>query len=123
VCAFSGKIHFQFAAVVWLLIQVGVDDVFLNPIPFLVGSVFPDCDHRRAPMGRIFPMWILCTHRGFTHTLPAMAAFSIPIGIFYSWKWALLFASGYLLHLMMDDGTPMRVKWIKGHTRKKRAYR
>lgn len=105
------------------MIQVGVDDVFLNPIPFLIGSVFPDCDHKAAPMGRIFPMWLFFNHRGFTHTLPSLLLFSLPIGIFYSWKWALLFGAGYFLHLMMDDGTPMRVKWWKGHKRRKRAYR
>lgn len=121
-CVFSGKIHFNFALIVWLMIQVGVNDVFLNPIPFLIGSVFPDCDHRRAPMGRILPLWLVFNHRGFTHTLPSLVCFSLPIGIFYSWKWALLFGSGYLLHLMMDDGTPMRVKWLRGH-RRKRAYR
>lgn len=101
---------------------MGIDDVFLNPIPFLIGSVFPDCDHRKAPMGRIIPLWLFFNHRGFTHSLVALVLFSLPIGIFYSWKWCLLFAAGYLLHLAMDDSTPMRVKWLLGHKRK-RAYR
>jgi membrane-bound metal-dependent hydrolase YbcI (DUF457 family) len=119
---FSGKIHFQFSLIIWLLIQlVGVTDVFLNPIPFLIGSVFPDCDHKRAPMGRIIPLWLLFNHRGFTHTLTGVALFSLPIGLFYSWKWCMLFACGYVLHLMMDSSTPMGVKWLRGH--KKRAYR
>jgi membrane-bound metal-dependent hydrolase YbcI (DUF457 family) len=72
-------------------------------------------------MGRLFPVWLICNHRGFTHTLFGMALFALPIGIFYSWKWCMLFACGYLLHLMMDSGTPMGIKWIKGHKRK-RAY-
>jgi membrane-bound metal-dependent hydrolase YbcI (DUF457 family) len=119
VCVFSGKIHFQFALIIWFLIQfIGVQDVFLNPIPFLIGSVFPDCDHKRAPMGRILPMWLLFNHRGFTHTLPALLLFSLPVGMFYSWKWCMLFACGYLLHLAMDDGTPMRVKWLYGHKKR-----
>ena len=118
---FSGKIHFQFALILWILIQMGVDHVFLNPIPFLIGSVFPDCDHRQAPMGRLFPLWLCFNHRGFTHTLPAIALFSLPVGIFISWKWAALFACGYLLHLLMDSSTPMGIKWLHGHKRK--AYR
>jgi membrane-bound metal-dependent hydrolase YbcI (DUF457 family) len=95
-------------------------DVFINPIPFLIGSVFPDADHPKAPMGRILPLHWFFNHRGFTHTLGGMVVFSLPIGIFYSWKWAGLFALGYLLHLAMDDGTPMRVKWIRGHKRRRR---
>lgn len=117
---FSGKIHFHFALIVWVLIQSGVDDVFLNPIPFLIGSLFPDADHRRAPIGSIIPLWIVFNHRGFTHTLMGVVVFSLPIGVFYSWKWCALFACGYLLHLMMDAGTPMGIKWIRGHKRRKK---
>jgi membrane-bound metal-dependent hydrolase YbcI (DUF457 family) len=95
-------------------------DHFFNPIPFLIGSVFPDCDHRKAPMGRILPMWIFFNHRGFTHTITSLVLFSLPIGIFYKWEWAGLFALGYLLHLAMDDSTPMRIKWWKGHKRRRR---
>lgn len=103
--------------------MVGVNNVWFNPIPFLIGSVFPDCDHRNAPMGRLFPAWLLFNHRGFTHTIWGLVIFSLPIGIFYSWKWALIFACGYFLHLMMDTGTPMGIKWFTGHKRKKKkAY-
>jgi membrane-bound metal-dependent hydrolase YbcI (DUF457 family) len=106
----------------WVLFQgVCFQDVWLNPIPFLIGSVFPDADHKHAPMGRLIPLWLLFNHRGFTHSIPALVIFSAPIGMFYSWKWCALFACGYLLHLAMDDSTPMRVKWLRGH--KKRAYR
>ena len=120
---FSGKIHFQFALILYVMFQlICFQDTFLNPIPFLIGSVFPDCDHPKAPIGRICPMWLFFNHRGFTHTLPAIAVFSLPIGIWYDWKWCMLFALGYLLHLAMDDSTPMRVKWWKGHKRRK-AYR
>jgi membrane-bound metal-dependent hydrolase YbcI (DUF457 family) len=58
-------------------------DVFINPIPFLIGSVFPDSDHPKAPMGRILPLHWFFNHRGFTHTLGGMVVFSLPIGIFY----------------------------------------
>ena len=122
VVIWSGKMHVQFNFIIWIFIQLGVDHVFLNPIPFLIGSLWPDCDHKKAPIGRLFPVWLICTHRGFTHTLGGMVLFSLPIGIFYSWKWCMLFAGGYLLHLMMDSSTPMGIHWIKGHRKKKRKF-
>lgn len=100
--------------------MVGVNNVWFNPIPFLIGSVFADCDHKQAPMGRLFPVWLVCNHRGFTHTVWGLALFSLPIGIFYSWKWCLIFACGYFLHLVMDSSTPMGIKWIRGHKRRKK---
>jgi membrane-bound metal-dependent hydrolase YbcI (DUF457 family) len=119
VCVFSGKIHFNFALLIWIM-MVGVNNFWFNPIPFLIGSVFPDCDHKRAPMGRFLPLWLLFPHRGFTHTLFGLVLFSSLLALYY-WKWGIIFACGYFLHLAMDSGTPMGIKWIRGH--KKRAYR
>lgn len=120
VCAFSGSIHWRFAVIVWILIQVGVHDVWLNPIPFLIGSLFPDCDCRTAPIGRIFPLWLIFNHRGFTHTIGGILVFTFPVVYYMGLKWGILFAGGYLLHLMMDSGTPMGIKWMTGHKRKKK---
>jgi membrane-bound metal-dependent hydrolase YbcI (DUF457 family) len=112
VCVFSGSIHWKFALIVWIFLQLGVDgSVFLNPIPFLVASIFPDCDHKRAPMGRILPLWLFFKHRGFTHSLYALVLCSCLVSL-YDLKWGLLFAGGYFLHLMMDSGTPMGVNWL-----------
>jgi membrane-bound metal-dependent hydrolase YbcI (DUF457 family) len=116
---FSSKIHWGFTLIVWCMIQVQVNDVFLNPIPLLIGSLFPDTDIKYSKLGKFIPLWLLFNHRGFTHTLPAMVLFSLPIGMFYSWKWCALFACGYLLHLAMDSSTPMGIKWITGHKRRK----
>jgi membrane-bound metal-dependent hydrolase YbcI (DUF457 family) len=110
---FSGKMHFQFAVIVWILLQVGVDHEFLNPIPFLIGTMVPDCDHRKAPMGRILPLWLFFRHRGFTHSLVALALFSGLVSL-YDLKWGILFAGGYFLHLMMDSGTPSGIAWLLG---------
>lgn len=119
VCVFSGSIHWKFAFILWLLF-VGMSNVWINPIPFLIGSLFPDADHKKAPIGRLFPLWLIFKHRGFTHTLVGLVVFSLPIGIWYNWKWAATFAVGYLLHLAMDSSTPMGIKWIRGHKRRKR---
>jgi inner membrane protein len=92
------------------MIQVGVDHVFLNPIPYLLGSIFPDCDHKRAPMGKIFPVWLFCKHRTITHSMYGLLAFSSLVSL-YNVKWGILFASGYLLHLLEDSSTPMGINW------------
>lgn len=103
--------HLTFNFYVWILLQLGVDHVFLNPIPFLVGSLFPDADHRKAPMGRIFPIWLVCRHRGFTHSVGGIFIFSSLVAL-YDLKWGVLFAGGYFLHLVEDSSTPQGVKWF-----------
>lgn len=118
--AFSGKIHWQFAFIIWVLVQMQLD-VWLNPIPFLIGSVFPDADIKYSTIGKFIPLWLIWKHRGFTHSLTALVLFSAPIA-YWNFKWGCLFAVGYLLHLLMDSSTPMGIRWKLGH-RKKRAFR
>jgi membrane-bound metal-dependent hydrolase YbcI (DUF457 family) len=111
VCVWPGRLHVSFNFLIWIMVQVGVDHVFLNPIPFLVGSLFPDCDHPKAPMGRVFPLWWICKHRGFSHTVYGLLAFSSLVSL-YSIKWGLLFGAGYLLHLLEDSSTPMGINFL-----------
>lgn len=114
----SGRVHVGFAFLLWILIQTGVEQThayFINPVPFLIGSLFPDCDHRKAPMGKILPLWLFFKHRGFTHSLVSLVVFTSPLVIWGKYEWAITFALGYLLHLAMDDSTPMRVRWLVGH--------
>lgn len=111
VVAFSGRIHFGFAVIVWVMIQMGVDRVFLNPIPLLFATLLPDSDHPRSPIGRFIPLWLIWKHRTFTHTIWAMILFSIPFFI-YSFKWGCMFCLGYFLHLTLDSGTYTSIKWF-----------
>jgi inner membrane protein len=119
VCAFSGKIHWQFAFLVWLLIQIQIPE-WINPLPFLLGSIFPDADIRKSMIGKIIPLWLFFKHRQFVHSLQAAVLFSLPVVCIY-WKWGILFFIGFLFHLMMDSGTPSGIRWI--YRRRKRAYR
>lgn len=119
VCVFSGKIHWNFALLVWLLIQIQIPD-WINPIPFLIGSIFPDADIRKSLIGKFIPLWIWFKHRTFIHSLQSAVLFSIPVTLFY-WKWGVLFFLGYLFHMMMDSGTPMGIVWI--YKKRKRAHR
>jgi inner membrane protein len=86
----------------------------------MFGAMFPDADHKKAPIGRFIPLWLFFKHRGFTHSFAGLVVFSLPF-MYYSVKWMCIFAAGYMLHLMLDAGTPMGVKWMFGHKRKKRV--
>jgi membrane-bound metal-dependent hydrolase YbcI (DUF457 family) len=99
----NGKVHWGFALMLYLFFVVGNGKMFfvLNPIFMLIGSLFPDADHKRAPMGRFVPLWLFFSHRGFTHTLYALILFALPLMLF-NWKWALSFAIGYFSHLILD---------------------
>jgi membrane-bound metal-dependent hydrolase YbcI (DUF457 family) len=120
-CVFSGKIHYSFALIIWLLLVLIPDNPPpLKLIPFLIGSVFPDADHRKAPMGRILPLWLFFKHRGFTHTIWGLIFFGSILSLFTSMYWTISFSLGFLLHLMMDSSTPMGVNWLG---KKKKPYR
>lgn len=116
--AFSGALHWRFAFLIWIILQLKAPYI-INPIPMLIGSLFPDTDHKNAPIGMILPLWLFFNHRGFTHSLVGLVVFTAPI-LYYNWKWGVLFAAGYMLHLCMDGCTPMGIKWFMGHKRKKR---
>jgi inner membrane protein len=85
-------------------------DHILNPIFIIIGSLFPDGDHKHAPMGKILPLWLICKHRGFTHSIQGMVGFTAIIGMFNLY-WGLSFGIGYFTHLILDAMTPSGVKW------------
>jgi len=111
--AFSGKFHVSFIVVIYLYIAIGNEHLgeILNPILLVIGALFPDADHRYAPAGRIFPLWLVCKHRGFTHSWEGLILFSGLVAVF-SYMWALSFACGYYSHLLLDSLTPSGVKWF-----------
>ena len=50
----------------------------------MLGLLFPDIDNKHSLISKIliFPFHKLTKHRGFTHSLPGMMLFSIPLYIF-----------------------------------------
>lgn len=110
-CVFTGKIHWGMGILIWAMLQMGIDTLFLNPIPFMFATMLPDADIKYSKIGKILPLWLIWKHRTFTHTIWALILFSIPF-FTYSLKWGILFCSGYFLHLAMDSGTKMSVKWL-----------
>lgn len=117
---FKGKVHWGFALALYLFLIVNDPrlDHYLNPILVVIGSLFPDADHKHAPAGKIFPLWLVFTHRGFTHTIWGLVIFSGVVSIFNN-AWAASFAFGYLTHLLLDSLTPSGVHWLG----KKKAHR
>lgn len=101
---------------IWVIL-VGMGNFWLNPIPLLIASTLPDADHKRAPMGRFIPMWLIWKHRTFTHTVWAMILFSLP---FFSLKfqYGISFVIGYFLHLVLDSGTPSGIRWLGKYPKK-----
>lgn len=69
-----------------------------------IGSILPDCDHPNALINRvIFPLRIipkLTVHRGFTHSMTAIALIYLVLLTPYSWLYPL--ALGYALHIGAD---------------------
>lgn len=82
-----------------------------------IGGLLPDSDHKKSLIGGIFPMWIFCKHRGFTHSWLALMAFSLCVFFMTNWYVAIVFAFGYFSHLLIDWRVPWR--WPK----KKRRYK
>lgn len=119
--AFSGKVHLNFAILIWLLLVFN-GKAWIPPIPFFIGSVFPDCDIRYSMIGKVFPMWIFFKHRGWIHSWYGLILFSLP-WLYHSWEWSLSFAAGFLLHLLMDSSTPSGIRWFAQKTKRKRFAR
>lgn len=112
----NGRIHTSFNFLLWAMF-VGMGNFWLNPIPLLIASTLPDADHRNAPMGRILPLWLIWKHRTFTHTVFAMALFSLPF-FALKFQYGISFVMGYFLHLVLDSGTPSGVKWLGKNPKK-----
>lgn len=119
--AFKGKVHWSFALILYIYLACVDKNAYhyLNPLLVIAGSLFPDCDHRHAPAGKILPLWLVFKHRTFTHTIWGLVIFSVAIAA-YRWDYGLSFALGYCTHLLLDSMTPSGIKLFGG---KRKAYR
>jgi membrane-bound metal-dependent hydrolase YbcI (DUF457 family) len=117
---FNGRIHWVFGLAVYLYLVLGnwELDHILNPFLVVIGSLFPDADHRKAPAGKMLPLWLFFRHRGFTHSLEGMICFLLPL-LAYNRLYALSFGIGYITHLLLDSLTPSGVRWIYFKKKKK----
>lgn len=77
-----------------------------DPRWMLVGGVvalLPDTDTRHSMLGRYIPLWLLFTHRRFTHSYLALLLVT-----FVTWKWsdslaiALIISAAYASHIVLD---------------------
>jgi inner membrane protein len=108
----SGRTHI----VVATALTAGVCYTQQYPIHFILcgalGGLWPDTDTKKSIMGRLFPLWLICKHRGFTHSLLGLFIFTFVIaGIECNIETVVCFAVGYFSHLILDWTTPMGIPW------------
>lgn len=90
-----------------------------NPLYGVIGGLLPDCDHPKAPAGKVLPLWLFgIKHRSrWTHSWIPLAVITL-ITVTTGFDWGL--ALGYLSHIVADSITPLGVP-ITGDD--KRKYR
>ncbi len=110
---FKGYTHILFA--------VALYNVFFPFNLFAVciialGSLVPDIDHPFSILGRYNVFASLMKHRGFMHTLPALALWFIPF--ISAPQLYLYFAWGYILHLLGDTFNKTGIMWLYPYKKK-----
>lgn len=88
----------------------------------LLGALLPDIDHPRSYLGRLFrfisvPIYRLCGHRGFTHSLLAWLLIilfltQLPNSYWLSDTLIQAFLLGYLSHLVGDMLTAKGIHFL-----------
>ncbi|MEK6886479.1 MAG: metal-dependent hydrolase [Nanoarchaeota archaeon] len=69
----------------------------------LIAGIFPDIDHPKSKIGRIFkPFSYLFSHRGFTHSLLVLPVISLILYKLEYYAFALPILIGYKSHLLGD---------------------
>lgn len=109
--AWNGYQHALFGGLLWWVLHDMHFGVAFYLLPMILGAVFPDADHPKAPAGRMIPLWLVFKHRTFTHTLWGLLLFSGFWCLLFGISGAISFATGYLTHLLTDALTPMGIRW------------
>ena len=95
--AFSGFTHIVIGIVVWIFFPQ------LNLPILILGSLFPDCDHRKAAMGRILPLWLVgFKHRSVTHKMWFVTVIALLIDLYWIKGIGWSFLIGCVSHIMGD---------------------
>jgi membrane-bound metal-dependent hydrolase YbcI (DUF457 family) len=81
---------------------------------FLLGTVFPDCDHKDTKIGKVIPLWRVMRHRTWTHSIwfvllcVVLGFCFVSLDLFVG-PLLLWFAAGYFGHLFWDDRSVLGV--------------
>ncbi|VAY02299.1 Inner membrane protein YdjM [Arsenophonus endosymbiont of Aleurodicus dispersus] len=88
----------------------------------LLGALLPDIDHPLSYLGRLFrfisvPIWRLCGHRGFTHSLLAwvlilLLSTKLTTSYWVSYTLVQAFLLGYFSHLVGDMLTAKGIPFL-----------
>lgn len=107
----TGRTHMLSSGILGLMVCYKMDVPAIYTYACVVGSLFPDADHRSAILGRMLPLWLFFKpHRNnLLHSLPGAFVFS-GLMLFAGGPSAFMFFIGYLLHLGLDMLNPMGVR-------------
>ena len=88
--------HLAFGVFIFSLFAYFLDYNFIYLIPLAIGAVIPDVD-------------LKFKHRKIFHNIWVMTGISIGLYYYLNWIWSILFAIGFISHLILDALTPMGV--------------
>lgn len=102
---FKTHLAFGFLLAIFSLNYIPAESQFIFAFIVLAASALPDVDHPNSKLGsKVKPIAWLFDHRGFFHSLFAIAIFT---GVFYlitgSVIYSIAFLIGYASHIMLDS--------------------
>ena len=105
----SGRTHLIAGALAGSICMYAVDAPATTIIASAVGGILPDIDHRHSMLGRFCFLWLICRHRGFTHSLLALGVVAVSSLLLLPTDWCFGLVLGYSSHLLLDYLTPMGI--------------
>ncbi|HYE12243.1 MAG TPA: metal-dependent hydrolase [Patescibacteria group bacterium] len=92
--------------------------IFFRPLPQLAfwiglaaGSLLPDSDIFGSPASFICPLWIFFKHRKHIHSMLAALIFT-SLACIINFQFGLGVGWGFTLHLLADNFTPAKCKYL-----------
>jgi len=111
----KGKTHVLSGFILGTALCAKLDIAAPVMISCMLGSLFPDTDHRQSLLGRGIPLWLFIKpHRNnILHSLAGLGIMSVVWALItMSLAHALGFAGGYLAHLTLDTMTKSGIRWL-----------
>lgn len=118
----NGKTHLAAGmitgiGIVCLREKIGLDISATDNLLFVagcsLGSLLPDADIEGSMLGRFIPLWLVCEHRTWTHSLFFIAIVGL-LGLVLKAPYTLNIGLciGISTHLVLDGVTPMGIPYL-----------
>ena len=96
-----------------LIIFFNIQNFVAFSLFVVFGSLLPDIDKNSSIIGRkMKSVSLLFSHRGFFHSLYALALFSLVIYLLFDALYSFAFVVGYLWHLVFDSFTRQGIAYF-----------